>query len=218
VFEDSPIGLDKWLSAVWLVVNCKNGISSWESHRDLKVTQKSAWFMLGRIRLALQNNSFEKLGGDGGEVEADETFVGGKHKNMHKERRIKIQRLRSERTRGTLPGKTAVMGMLDREARQVRTHVIPNVRRDTLQTAILNEVITAQSSTPIRRSGYQGSAVKYAHEVVNHMEKYVDGRVHTNGLENFWSLFKRTLNGYLRCCRAVPPVPLRRTGATKIRK
>jgi len=89
VFEDSPIGLDKWLSAVWLIVNCKNGISSWELHRDLKVTQKSAWFMLGRIRLALQNNSFEKLGGDGGEVEADETFVGGKHKNMHKERRIK---------------------------------------------------------------------------------------------------------------------------------
>jgi transposase-like protein len=205
VFEDSPIGLDKWLSAVWLVVNCKNGISSWELHRDLKVTQKSAWFMLGRIRLALQNNSFEKLGGAGGEVEADETFVGGKAKNMHKERRIKIQRLRSERTRGTLPGKTAVMGMLDREARQVRAHVIPNVRRDTLQTAILNEVHHGAKLYTDQAMGYQGLAAKYAHEVVNHMEKYVDGRVHTNGLENFWSLFKRTLNG---TCVAVEPFHL----------
>ena len=90
VFEDSPVPLDKWLSAVWLVVNCKNGISSYEIAKDLKVTQKSAWFMLGRIRLALKNHSWDntKIGGNSGAVEVDETFVGGKLKNMHKDRKL----------------------------------------------------------------------------------------------------------------------------------
>jgi transposase-like protein len=196
VFEDSPIPLEKWLPALWLLVNDKNGISSYEIHRALGVTQKTAWFMMHRIRLAVQTKSFVKMGGDGGEVEVDETFIGGKAKNMHKSRRIKVQRARSEFTRGgALAGKTAVMGMLDREARQIRTQVIPNVRRDTLQTAILNEVQHGTKLYTDQAMGYQGLAAKYTHEVVNHMEKYVDGRVHTNGLENFWCLFKRTLNG-----------------------
>src|SRR5271168_4390929 len=91
IFEDSPLGMDKWMTAVWLIVNCKNGISSYEVGRDLGITQKTAWFMLHRIRLAMQSGSFVKLGGNGGEVEADETFIGGKARNMHvdvRERRI----------------------------------------------------------------------------------------------------------------------------------
>jgi transposase-like protein len=147
VFEDSPIGLEKWLPAVWLVVNCKNGISSYELHRALGVTQKSAWFMLHRIRLAMQSKSFEKIGGPGSEVEVDETFVGQKARNMHKSRKVRLQKLRSEFTNykssggpGPLPGKTAVMGILDRNLRQVRATVVPNVRRDTLQNEILSQV------------------------------------------------------------------------------
>jgi transposase-like protein len=92
VFEDSPIALEKWLPAVWLVVNCKNGVSSWELHRALGVTQKTAWFMLHRIRLAMQSGAgFAKIGGSGSEVEVDETFIGGKARNMHKEKRIKTK-------------------------------------------------------------------------------------------------------------------------------
>lgn len=91
IFEDSPLPLSKWLAALWLVANCKNGVSSYEVARDLGITQKSAWFMLHRIRLAMQRGSFVKLGGDGSEVEVDETFIGGKARNMHlseKKRRI----------------------------------------------------------------------------------------------------------------------------------
>jgi transposase-like protein len=135
IFEESPIALDKWLMAIWLVVNCKNGISSYEIARDLKVTQKSAWFMLHRIRLALKNGSWEKLGGTGGPVEVDETFIGGKPKNMHTDRRLKMKT--------ALHGyaeKAIVVGMLDRESRQVRAEVIPSVKRETLQKKILERV------------------------------------------------------------------------------
>src|SRR5437762_13630747 len=103
MMEDSAISLDKWLTAMWLITNCKNGISSYELARDLKVTQKSAWFMLHRIRLALQSGTFEKLSG---EVEADETFIGGKARNMHV-----AQRKRRITGTGT-KDKTAVMGIL----------------------------------------------------------------------------------------------------------
>src|SRR2546425_6516064 len=87
IFEDSPIPLEKWLPAVWLIVNCKNGISSYEIHRALGVTQKSAWFMMHRIRLAMQTKSFLKMGGSGKAIEADESFIGGAARFMHKERR-----------------------------------------------------------------------------------------------------------------------------------
>src|ERR1700693_1183701 len=137
VFEDSPIALEKWLPAFWLVVNCKNGVSSWEIHRALGVTQKTAWFMLHRIRLGMKNPRYgdSKLGGGGaGPVEVDETFVGGKLINMHKGKKVRYQR------RGGTHGKAVVMGLLDRELRQVRAKVVPNVKRDTLQNEILNEV------------------------------------------------------------------------------
>src|ERR1700731_350783 len=128
VFEDSAIALDKWLIAVWLVVNCKNGVSSYEIARDLKVTQKSAWFMLHRIRLALKNGDWSKMGGgEGGVVEVDETYIGGKVKNMHKSRKLKVQSEKNSaaawKVTQRYPGKTAVMGMFDRESRQVRAKV-----------------------------------------------------------------------------------------------
>jgi transposase-like protein len=144
IFEDSPIQLDKWLIALWMLVNCKNGISSYEVSRDLGITQKSAWFVLHRLRFALQNGSLEKLGGPDSEVEVDETFIGQKARNMHKSRKVRLQKIRSEMPNyrssgapGPMPGKTAVMGMLDRQQRKVRATVVQNVKRETLQNEIL---------------------------------------------------------------------------------
>jgi transposase-like protein len=195
VFEDSPIALEKWLPAVWMLCNDKNGVSSYEISRALGVTQKSAWFMLHRIRLAMQSGSFMKLGGDG-EVEVDETFIGGKAENRHKDRKLRLNQIRSLQVRGDVrPGKTAVQGILDREQRKVRAFVIPNVRRDTLQSAVLEQVEQGSKVYTDQAQAYAGLIDKFAHEVVNHLEQYVKGRVHTNGLENFWSLLKRGLNG-----------------------
>ncbi|MFZ0868882.1 MAG: IS1595 family transposase [Candidatus Sulfotelmatobacter sp.] len=201
VMEDSAIPLDKWLVAMWLITNCKNGISSYEIAKDVKVTQKSAWFMLHRIRLAMQDEDSSKLGGDSSEVEADETFIGGSTRNMHKERKLRIDQERSKvpdwKAVNKNPYKTIVQGMLDRDARQIRAKVIPNVKRETLQNEILNNV--EFGSKLYTDAGYSYTynelASKYAHEVVNHQIEYVRGRVHTNGLENFWSLLKRTLHG-----------------------
>jgi transposase-like protein len=192
VFEDSPIALDKWLCAVWLVVNCKNGVSSYEIARDLKVTQKSAWFMLGRIRLALKNNSWAKMGSgspDGGAVEVDETFVGGKLKNMHKEKKVRYNR------KGGAFGKAIVMGILDRDARQVRAKVVPNVERHTLQTEVLTNVKFGSVVYTDNAPAYDRLNWRYSHDVVTHVDEYVRGQVHPNGIENFWSLLKRSLAG-----------------------
>jgi len=196
VYEDSPIPLEKWLPATWLLANCRNGISSYEIHRALGVTQKSAWFMLHRIRLAMQSGSF-MMGGPGGEVEADETFVGGKTKNMHAKRREALQRAQDSSLRGDtrLIGKSAVFGMLDRQQRKVRATVVPAVKRSVLQAEILKQVQEGSNFYTDQSTVYMGLAAKYAHQVVNHLERYVDGQVHTNGIENFWSLLKRGLNG-----------------------
>jgi transposase-like protein len=201
VFEDSPIALEKWLPAVWMLVNNKNGISSWELHRALGVTQKSAWFMLHRIRAAIKTGGFKFGGPEGGEVEVDETFVGGKTINMHKKRRAEMQRKHME-MRGSdseqvhrYVNKTAVQGMLDRELRQVRAKVVPNVRRDTLQNEVLNHVRFGSRLYTDNAVSYELLNSDYVHEVVSHADEYVRGRVHTNGLENFWSLLKRTLRG-----------------------
>src|SRR5258706_4816733 len=137
IFEDSALGFDKWLCAIWMLANCKNGVSSWELHRTLGITQKSAWFMLQRLREAMRESKYgrSKLGGgEGGTVEADETFIGGVTKNMHKGRRIKVEGL------GPFKNKTIVMGMLDRDFRKVRAMVVPDIKRETLQNAILNNV------------------------------------------------------------------------------
>ncbi|HEX6803155.1 MAG TPA: IS1595 family transposase [Terriglobales bacterium] len=201
IFEDSPIGLDKWLTAMWLIVNSKNGVSSWEIHRALKVTQKTAWFMLHRIRLALQDQQVGKLGGPDSEIECDETFVGQKSQNMHKSRKLRFHQLRNQYQDKNTPmssryyGKTAVMGMLDREQRKVRATVVPNTKRETLQSIIFNEIEHGSKLYTDQMVSYDKLAQKYAHEVVNHLEGYVQGRVHTNGMENFWSLLKRSLHG-----------------------
>src|ERR1700691_1708549 len=146
VLEDSPIGLDKWFPAMWLLSNCKNGISSYELAKDLGVTQKSAWFMLHRIRAAMKNRSIRKLGSTGGPVEVDETFIGGNPNRMHADRRAKLQRGMKGNS-----AKTVVMGMLDRDSREVRTKVIPNVKRETLQNEILRQI---QGAGTVYTDGY----------------------------------------------------------------
>src|SRR5258706_1957441 len=196
VYEDSPIPLEKWLPATWLLVNSRNGISSYEIGRALGVTQKSAWFMLHRIRLAVQSGSFGKMGGPGSEVESDETFVGGKAKNMSASRRAQF-RVARETSMGdaALVNKTAVWGVLDREQRKVRATVVPKVNREALQTAVLDQVAHGSTIYTDEAKVYRSLPKEYTHEFVNHLERYVNGRVHTNGLENFWSLLKRGLNG-----------------------
>ena len=188
VFEDSPIPLEKWLPAVWLLVSCKNGISSYEIAAALGITQKSAWFMMHRIRRAMQCGSFRKLGGDGGEVEADETFIGGKARNMHLSKR-------QRRITGTGgKDKTAVMGILERGG-EVRTVVVGSRRKAVLQTEVKKHVEAGAALYTDALLSYDGLAGDYAHQVIGHAAKYVDGRVHTNGLENFWSLLKRGISG-----------------------
>jgi transposase-like protein len=188
VFEDSPVALEKWLPAVWLVVNCKNGVSSHEIGRALGVTQKTAWFMLHRIRLALQNSSFVKLGGSGSEIEVDETFIGGKARNMHKERRARLQHY------GRAADKAIVMGILERRGK-VHAKVVPDAKKDALWGEIRGRVETGSTIYTDQAPVYYELGKEYEHQVINHLEKYVDGRVSTNGIENFWSLLKRGLNG-----------------------
>lgn len=198
IFEDSPITLDKWMIAMWTIVNCKNGISSYELSRMIGITQKSAWFMLQRLRLALKVTGPDKIGNNGGTVEADETFVGANAMRMHKSRRLRMQQIASN-TFGAnrhAIGKTIVMGMLDRNARQVRAAVVPSVKRATLQEQILKNISRGANVITDEQPAYiTALADGYTHEVINHMKGYVDGRVHTQGIENFWSLLKRGLRG-----------------------
>jgi transposase-like protein len=184
IFEDSPVGLDKWLLAMWQIVNCKNGVSSYEVHRAIGVTQKTAWFMDHRIRLALQGEEGGKLSG---EVEVDETFIGGKARNMH---------LSKRRLRITKPGphdKVAVMGILERGGK-VRTQVIGSRKKKTVQAVVREHVEAGAAIFSDELKSYEGLS-EFEHQVVNHAVEYVRGNVHTNGMENFWSLLKRGLKG-----------------------
>jgi transposase-like protein len=184
IFEDSPIGLDKWLAAVWLIANAKNGISSHELGRALGITQKSAWFVLHRIRLAMQIGSFDNWGG---ELEVDESYIGGLARNMHK-------RERARRITGTGgKDKTMVVGVLQRGGR-VRAHVLPDATKRTLQAHVREHVEPGATVYTDTLKSYRGLD-EYDHRTIDHAERYVDGRVHTNGLENFWSLLKRGLHG-----------------------
>jgi transposase-like protein len=190
IFEDSPLGLDKWFAAIWLIANCKNGVSSYEIHRGIGVTQKTAWFMLHRIRLAMETGTFLK---SGGEFEADETFVGGRSKNMSTTRRTKT-------IKGSgVAGKEVVMGVLRRstetEASKVSAQHVRNRKKVTVQAAVraVAEPGAAVYTDALR--SYDGLAADYVHGVVDHAIEYVRDHVHTNGMENFWSLFKRALKG-----------------------
>jgi transposase-like protein len=208
VFEDSAIGLEKWLPAVWLLANSKNGISSYELHRALGVTQKTAWFMNHRIRTAMHTKSFLKMGGnDGGPVEIDEAFVGGEPKNKHLSVRkankfvpagdgLMMANPNYRSTAGRATKKTPVFGMIDRNTRQVRAHVIPEIKREVLMDAILNNIEKGSTIYSDGLREYQSLKHQdFVHETVNHLYEYVRGEVHTNGIENFWSLLKRGLRG-----------------------
>ena len=185
IFEDSPLGLDKWFAAMWLIANCKNGISSYEIHRALGITQKSAWHVDHRVRTAMRVGSFEKLGGH---VEVDETFIGGKARFMHK-----YQRERKIKGTGGY-GKVAVMGLLERHG-EVRCHVVGDRRRRSLDGAVREHVEAGSFVYSDALKSYSDLKDEYVHQVIDHAEKYVDGQIHTNGIENFWSLLKRGLKG-----------------------
>jgi transposase-like protein len=185
IFEDSPLGLDKWLAALWLLVNAKNGISSCEIARAIGITQKSAWFMAHRLRFALHHGSFDKITG---EVEVDETFIGGKARNMH----VAQRKRRITGTGGK--DKTAVMGILERGG-NVRTVVVENRKKKALQAEVHKHVEVGAALYTDALLSYDGLEGKYAHQVIDHAVKYVDGQVHTNGLENYWSLLKRGIAG-----------------------
>lgn len=194
IFEDSPIGLDKWLPAVWMITGAKNGISSYELHRALGVTQKTAWFMLHRIRLAMQAKDGGKLGG---EIEVDETFIGAKSRNIHKSKRNAMGMSQNN----PMVGKVAVMGLLQRTtekgASKVRTAVVPNTRRANLEPHIRQNVEAGSTIHTDSLPSYRhlNSDADYIHTVIDHAKCYAEGNVHTNGMENFWSLLKRTING-----------------------
>jgi|ERR1700693_5565580 len=195
IFEDSPISLDKWLIALWMLVNCRNGISSYEVGRALGITQKSAWFVMHRLRLALRCG-ISKLGGPGSEVEADEAFIGGKLNHMHQRRRKAIHKMSEENIGNNLGlNKTAVWGVLDRQQRKVRATVVPYVNREVLQREILSHIAHGSKIYTDEATIYRSIPKEYIHDFVNHAQMYVKGRVHTNGLENFWSLLKRGLSG-----------------------
>jgi transposase-like protein len=204
IFERSHIPLHKWLYAMYLLLTARKGISSLQLSKEIGITQKSAWFMLQRIREALKENSFGRGkigGGEGSAVESDETFIGGKVQNMHKDRRAKVEK------RGPQANKTIVMGILDRDVRKVRAMVVPDVKRETLQNEILNNVKYGSTVYTDDAVGYDKLHYRFVHDVVNHTNEYVRGQVHTQGIENFWSLLKRTLRGtYV----AVEPYHLRR--------
>jgi transposase-like protein len=189
IMEDSPISLDKWLCAFWLIVNAKNGISSYELMRSLGLTQKTSWYLLHRIRFAMQSGSFDKFKG---QVEADETFIGAKARNIHKNKR-------RANMYGTAIMKTAVLGLLERNTPEttsrVRLKVVESVRRHDLDPEIRKHVEKGSEVHTDKLRSYEKLADAYVHQVIDHAECYARGHVHTNGLENFWSLLKRGIRG-----------------------
>jgi transposase-like protein len=186
IFEDSPLSLSKWLPAAWLISNCKNGISSYEVARALGITQKSAWHMLHRLREAMTDET-GKIGGGSVPVEIDETFIGGKVKNMHKSKRPKI----ATQGQGT---KAVVLGMLERGGR-VKATVIADRKKQQIDPAITANVEANSSIMTDEFNTYGFLSTPYNREIINHAMQYVDGHIHTNGIENFWSLLKRSLGG-----------------------
>lgn len=186
IFEDSAIGLDKWLCAIWMIANARNGVSSYEVARSIGVTQKTAWFMLQRIRLAMRTGTFEKLAGT---VEADETFIGGRARFMHKKRREQKMKGRTG-----FMGKVIVAGLLARHG-EVRTEVMPSTKRKDLNDFIRKNVENGTELHTDALPSYDHLDSDYAHKVIDHAEAYAKGNIHTNGLENYWSLLKRSIKG-----------------------
>jgi transposase-like protein len=188
IFEDSPLGLDQWLAAIWFIANCKNGISSYELGRDLGVTQRTAWFMLHRIREAMKDGSFQKMEGT---IEADETFVGGLEKNKHENKKLR-------QGRGAV-GKAIVQGVIERgqtgRKSRVAAKVVKGTDAETLQDNVKNYVVTGSYVYTDAHKGYNGLGQEFVHDFIDHTVTYANGVVHTNGMENFWSLLKRGIKG-----------------------
>ncbi len=195
IFEDSQLPLATWFSAMWLIANAKNGISSYEIHRALGVTQKTGWFMLHRIRKAMQKGSIvsDKIGGI---VEADESYIGGLARNMHQNTKA-----RRGITGTGMKGKTAVMGLLERHSvekghSRIIAEVVPGrVNKRALAGRVRKYVLEGTELHTDALNHYKCLQSEYDHKVVDHAECYVKGNVHTNGLENFWSLLKRGIKG-----------------------
>src|SRR5438552_5879141 len=188
IFEDSPIGLDKWLPAMWLASNCKNGVSSYELHRALGVTQKTAWFMLQRIRLAMQDGTISNMKGI---CEADETYIGAKARYMHKDKRTGVGHAGLK--------KTAVQGILERgtddKYSRIVLKVVDNTRRPELCGNVRAHVEQGSTVCTDALMSYDDLERDYDRRVIDHAISYAQGHVHTNGLENLWSLLKRALHG-----------------------
>ncbi len=189
IFEHSPIPFTKWLPALWLLANTKNGTSSHELARALGVTQKTAWFMLHRVREAMKD---EKPGMFEGEIEADETFVGGRRRAT-----MRTELGHKKMKHGPFEGKTTVFGMVERgRPSRVKAMVVPNHKRSSLMPHIRANVLPGSAIyTDALRSYRTLPNEGYAHAFIDHMVTYCEGRVHTNSIENFWSCFKRTLHG-----------------------
>lgn len=193
IFEDSPLPLRKWLMAIWEIANDRNGISSHELARKLNIQQKSAWFVLHRVRLAMQTGSFDKFSNKmDGAVEVDETLIGGKARNLKASKRRELAQEGKK-----LPssyGKTAVVGFRQRDG-QIRAEVVESNRKQPLQQKIRKHVTPGATVITDELKSYHGLDQHYQHKIINHADTYVDGQVHTNGIENFWSLLKRGLSG-----------------------
>lgn len=188
IMEDSPLKIEIWLAAMWLISGAKNGISSCEVARALGVCQKTAWFLLHRIRHVMTTGSMDAFTGT---VEADETFIGGLEKNKHSDKKRRNGRGGA--------GKEIVMGILQRGtsevASQIRAKVIPDTGKETLHGELRGNVVEGSAVYTDAHRGYNGLGEYLEHEWVDHAVRYVEGAVHTNGCENFWSLFDRMLHG-----------------------
>nr|WP_161531415.1 IS1595 family transposase [Riemerella anatipestifer] len=189
IFKNSNISLRDWFIGIWLYTSHKCGLSSMQLHRDTELTQKTTWFMLKRLK---ECSAFENGQGLENEVEVDETYVGGKNKNRHANKKVKHSQGRS------YLDKIPVFGMLERGGK-VNANVVSNVTNNELQSRILRTVNIFSDLYSDEWGSYNGLDMFYNHSIVNHGNKqYVNGNAHTNTIENFWSNFKRAIIGVYR--------------------